>query len=141
MAFKLQRGPILPQGRYWQNFTDRNVDQALAWLATQEKAGRCRYVASEGDPTGKETFWILWDVPAGKTMPWAELEFGAPTIASSSVTKRSDVDANPAPEPLFDTSIFTGFALAGLAPLALFLGAAWILGQAASGGSGRRARR
>jgi len=100
---KLQRGPILPAGRYWQDFFGQKKPQALAWFKVQIQNGRAKIIVQEGDPTpnipvADDGLWILWEVPTGKTMPWPELEFGAPTIAVSSVKTREDTVDAPPPE-------------------------------------------
>jgi hypothetical protein len=133
---KVYRGTPLPGGyRYWQNFTTRAMAESVqAWLSTQKAMGNVSFINYAGDPIAKgDVFFALFEVPLGKHMAWPELEYGAPTIAPHDASKRSDVDPDPPPEPTFDTSVFSQFALAGATPLLLGLAALLLLSSVGKG--------
>jgi hypothetical protein len=92
----LQRGDLLPPGRYWQDFFGPKIDIATAWLAAQSAAKRVKVVATEGTNDAQGT-WILFEV--SEQMPWPELELGSPTVAVPSVRTRQDTVQRPPPEP------------------------------------------
>lgn len=98
----IAQDPILQPGRYWQYFkTPEAAVTASAWFVAQEQMGNCSIVNKAGDPTvGKDNFFVMWDVPAGRMMPWPQVELGFPQIADpQTATKRTEVDHSLPPEP------------------------------------------
>jgi hypothetical protein len=124
----IEQDPMLPPRRYWQTFKTANAAKiASAWFIAQEQMGNCSIVSKAGDPiVVSDNFFVLWDVPPGRLMPWPQSELGFPQIADpQTATKRTDVDHSLPPDPLPLGSILgsAGQALGSAVDTAIVAGA------------------
>jgi hypothetical protein len=102
----IEQEPLLPPRRYWLYFkTPESARIASAWFVAQEQMGNAEIVSKAGDPlVTTDNFFVMWNVPPGRLMPWPQTELGFPNIADpQNATKRSEVDKSlPPPSPTFD---------------------------------------